>query len=135
MDPVRIAQSVTAILAFHLTKSEGKLAEDASKSLWTVTRKKLGNRPSAAPIVREFATNAGDSNVQEAFARELQKALNVDPKFAKKVAELVQQVQSSDESNVAGDSASRSFSIGNKNNFEQRLPGDATIDAPPPEDD
>lgn len=135
MDPVRLAQTITAFLTSHLTRFGENFPEDASKNLWAVTRKNLGNRPSAVPIVREFASNAGDSNVQEAFARELQKALNVDPKFAKKVAELVQQVQSPDESNVAGDSASRSFSIGNKNNFEQRLPGDATIDAPPPEDD
>ena len=144
MDPVTLAQTVTTFLASNLIRFGENFAEDASKKLWDGIRKKLSNRPSAATIIREFASKSDDSDIQEAFATQLQKALIEDHKFAQEVSELIQQIQTSRDTStsdenkgvgniVIGGDVSGNIVIGN--NIEQRLAGNPTVDAPPPEDD
>jgi len=142
-----LAQRVTTVLVFHLLrKFNENIGGEAGKKLWYAINKNFNDRAAAA-VIGKLTSNLNNLGRQLAFRLELEKALKQDPQFTNEIAELFQLAQASiDRTREAHDAGGSGASIqiggdiaGNivtgKQGYDyaDRLAGDETTDAPPPE--
>jgi hypothetical protein len=114
MDPLTLADTAVTFLAPYLVKAGEKAAEEVGKKLpdlpgkiWHAIIASFKGKPAAEEAIKDFVAQPEDEDNRAAFRKELRKALEAEPAFARELLALIEnaQRQGSDSIIVTGSGA------------------------------
>jgi hypothetical protein len=114
MDPLTLADTAVTFLAPYLVKAGEKAAEEVGKKLpdlpgkiWHAIIASFKGKPAAEEAIKDFVAQPEDEDNRAAFRKELRKALEAEPAFARELLALIEnaQRQGSDSVIVTGSGA------------------------------